>query len=248
MRLNRTLGELNDNNFEEFNEWLYWITLMGEPSATEPWGWQLDGHHLVINYFILGDQVVMTPFFVGAEPVIAEAGKYAGTSVLQDEQNQGLAMLRSLDASQRKAAILEFSKEGNNNLGEAFHDNIVLNYAGAPVASFSENQKAQLSALIALYVGNMDDGHAQIKMQEVNTHLDETWFAWIGGTNEDSVYYYRIHSPVILIEFDHQMPVSLKHLYPPVPNRHHIHAVVRTPNGNDYGNDLLRQHYEQHHH
>ena len=61
MRLNHTLGELNDNNFEEYGEWLYWITVMGKPSATEPWGWQLDGHHLIINYFVLGDQVVMTP-------------------------------------------------------------------------------------------------------------------------------------------------------------------------------------------
>ena len=45
MRLNHTLGELNNNNFEEYGEWLYWITIMGEPSSKEPWGWQLDGHH-----------------------------------------------------------------------------------------------------------------------------------------------------------------------------------------------------------
>ena len=60
MRLNHTLAELNDDNFVEYGEWRYSITVMGEPSATEPWGWQLDGHHLVINYFVTGDQVVMT--------------------------------------------------------------------------------------------------------------------------------------------------------------------------------------------
>jgi hypothetical protein len=32
------------------------------------------------------------------------------------------------------------------------------------------------------------------------------------------------------------------------PSRDHIHTVVRTPNGNDYGRDLLRQHYAQHDH
>jgi len=31
------------------------------------------------------------------------------------------------------------------------------------------------------------------------------------------------------------------------PTRQHIHTVVRTPNGNDYGKDLLRQHYKLHH-
>ena len=54
---------------------------------------------------------------------------------------------------------------------------------------------------------------------------------------------YWAHSPVVLIEFDHQRPAGLRHLMPPnVPNKEHIHVVVRTPNGNDYGKDLLRQH------
>ena len=90
--------------------------------------------------------------------------------------------------------------------------------------------------------------HARVQIDEVNAHMDRTYFAWIGGTESDSVYYYRIHSPVILIEFDHQRPANLRHLYPDVPNRDHIHAVVRTPNGNDYGKDLLRQHYATHPH
>ena len=65
MKLNGTLAELA-NNFDEYGEWLYWITIMGEPSETEPWGWQIDGHHLIINYFVLGDQVVMSPVFVAS--------------------------------------------------------------------------------------------------------------------------------------------------------------------------------------
>jgi Protein of unknown function (DUF3500) len=43
-----------------------------------------------------------------------------------------------------------------------------------------------------------------------------------------------------LIEFDHQRGVALDRRG---PSRNHIHTVVRTPNGNDYGRDLLRQHY-----
>ena len=88
MRLNHTLGELNNNNFEEYGEWLYWLTVMGSPSAKEPWGWQLDGHHAIINYFVLGDQVVMTPYFVGSEPVIAHAGKFKGVEILQGRARQ----------------------------------------------------------------------------------------------------------------------------------------------------------------
>jgi hypothetical protein len=112
----------------------------------------------------------------------------------------------------------------------------------------SSEQRARLEHLIALYVGNMRDEHAAVRMEQVQAHLDDTYFAWIGGIEDDSVFYYRIFSPVILIEFDHQSPANLRHLYPPRPNRQHIHTVVRTPNGNDYGKDLLRQHYALHPH
>lgn len=249
MRLNHTLGELNDNDFESYGEWLYHVTVMGTPSATEPWGWQIDGHHLIVNYFVLGDQVVMTPSFFGSEPVIATSGKYAGTKILQEEQAAGLAFVNGLDASQRAQAILRSTKTANDNQTEAFRDNAVIPYAGVAATALTPAQKAALLDLVALHVGKMDDGHARVKMADVKTHLDATRFAWIGGTAPDSVFYYRIHSPVVLIEFDHQTPAGLRGRYPAgVPFREHIHVVVRTPNGNDYGKDLLRQHYAQHPH
>jgi hypothetical protein len=249
MNLNRTLGEMNNDDLEQYNEWLYWITIMGEPSATEPWGWQIDGHHLVINYFVLGDQVVMTPLFVGSEPVVAESGKFKGTAVLQEEQDQALAFMQGFKSEQQDAATIQSDKTRNNNLTEAFKDDVVLDYAGVKVSSFSKKQKAQLLKLIALYVDNMDEGHARVRMDEVEAHLNETYFAWVGGTSDDAVFYYRIHSPVVLIEFDHQGPVGLRQYFPDrSPNRQHIHVVVRTPNGNDYGKDILRQHHEKHSH
>ena len=249
MRLNETLAELsNDHQF--LGEWLYFITVMGKPSATEPWGFQLDGHHAIVNYFVLGDQVVMTPYFAGSEPVTATSGKYKGLSILQEEQSRGLDMLLALDNGQRGKAILNPDKTGNYNLTEAFKDNVVLDYAGVPAAGFSGTQRKQLLDLVELYVGNMDEGHARVKMDEVSRHIGRTSFAWVGGSDASAVYYYRIHSPVILIEFDHQRHANLRQFAkdPLLPTRQHIHCVVRTPNGNDYGKDLLRQHYQSHGH
>jgi hypothetical protein len=250
MKLNETLGELNDNNFVRYGEGRYWLTVMGEPSKDKPWGWQLDGHHLILNYFVLGDQVVMTPTFLGSEPVIATSGKYKGTAILQDEQARGLRMVNALTAEQKQKAILESAKTKNYNLAEAFKDNLVLDYAGLAAAAMTAAQKKELLGLVEAYVSNMDAGHAKVKMDEVKKHLDRTYFAWIGGTEERSVYYYRVHSPVILIEFDHQLPVGLRHLSkaPNLPDHEHIHTVIRTPNGNDYGKDLLRQHYARSRH
>ncbi len=73
-------------------------------------------------------------------------------------------------------------------------------------------------------------------------HFNATNFAWIGRCDDESPFYYRVQNPVILIEFDHQPGIALDN---DEPSRHHIHTVVRTPNGNDYGKDLLRQHYAQ---
>ena len=246
MRLNETIAEMT-NKFTEYGEGLYNLTVMGEPSMTDPWGWQLEGHHLVINYFILGDQVVMSPAFWGSEPVTADSGKYAGTSVLQDEQNKGLALMQSLTPDQqRQAVITPGKKTANNAQTQAYRDNVQLPYAGIKASALDEAQRERLFDLVGEYVNNMADGHAKIRMTEVRAHLADTHFGWVGETESDSVFYYRIHSPVILIEFDHQTPVALAG--PREPGRRHIHSVVRTPNGNDYGKDLLRQHYLQHKH
>ncbi|MEM6468805.1 MAG: DUF3500 domain-containing protein [Planctomycetota bacterium] len=244
MKLNGTLAELTKND-DEYGEWLYWITVMGEPSETEPWGWQIDGHHLIVNYFVIGDQVVMSPVFVGSEPVHAKAGKFKGTIVMQDEQDKGLALMLLLNDQQRSEATLSTTKPANNAVAQAYRDNLNLDFAGIPASNLDEMQKKRLLDLVESFVGNMRDGHAKIKMDEVVEHLDQTYFAWVGGTEADSVFYYRVHSPVVLIEFDHQRRVAP--FRSREPSRDHIHAVLRTPNGNDYGKDLLGQHIEQHH-
>lgn len=248
MKTDQTLREINADLLS-YDEDLYFFTIMGLPSADEPWGWQIDGHHLVINYFVLGDQVVMAPVFMGGEPVKTATGKYAGNHILQKEQNAGLALMRTLNADQQKAATLEYTKLHNNNVAEANRDNLMLQYQGTPVADFTDIQKRQLVKLLELHVGNIRDDQASIKMEQVTAHLDESWFAWVGAVADDSVFYYRYHSPVVLVEFDHQIPVGTNVLnQEQKPTRDHIHVVVRTPNGNDYGKDLLRQHLLQHEH
>jgi len=247
MKTDQTLKELNNDDLR-YGEEKYFLTVMGIPSASRPWGWQLDGHHLIVNYFVLGDQVVVTPMFLGAEPAVAKSGKYVGNAVLQEEQNQGLKLIQSLNEEQRSIAILGAQKSPLDIIAEAWKDNLVLNYTGLPAQQLSSRQKDRLVDLIDLFVLNIRDDHARVRMEEVLEHLDDTYFSWVGGTSDDAVFYFRIHSPVILIEFDHQRPVGNVGLTRGVPTRQHIHVVVRTPNGNDYGKNLLRQHLEAHPH
>ncbi len=143
--------------------------------------------------------------------------------------------------------MLNVSKTGNNNVGEAFKDNVVLDYAGLRVSDMNTAQKKALLGLVERYVGN---GHSKVRKSEVEIPLKDTYFAWIGGTADNSVFYYRVHRPVVMLEFDHQNPANLRHLAtnPNVPERSHVHATLRTPNGNDYGKDLLLRHYLLHPH
>jgi len=247
MKTDQTLKELN-NGSSDYDEELYFFTIMGQPSNDEPWGWQLDGHHLVINYFVLGDQVVMSPVFMGGEPIITTSGKYKGNTLFQDEQNLGLAFMLSLSNDQRAKATISKVKTRDNNIVEANKDNLELEYQGIKAANLTNPQKADLLNLIYQYISNMRDGHQQVKMEEVTLHIDNTWFSWVGETTPEAVFYYRIHSPVVLIEFDHQRVVGVPNATERGPTRNHIHTVVRTPNGNDYGKDLLRQHLESHKH
>jgi hypothetical protein len=238
MRLNEYVRVMTGSD-AEYGEWLYWVSVMGTPSADAPWGWQLDGHHLIVNCFVLGDQVVMTPLFMGSEPVGVDTGPLAGTRVFQPEEQQGLALVRSLAPEQRRRAVLA-AELPVELFTAAFRDNVALTYEGVRFGELTTAQQRLLVDVLRTYVGRIREGHATVRLEEVTRHLAETWFAWMGGVDEDDVFYYRLHSPVILVEFDHQRGIVFDN---DAPSRHHIHTVVRTPNGNDYGCDLLRQHH-----
>jgi hypothetical protein len=239
MKLNEHIREITGRD-AEYSEWYYWMSVFGTPSATTPWGWQIDGHHLIVNCSILGDQLVMTPTFMGSEPVIAEFGKYAGTRVFHEEEAKGFALMRALTPAQQHQARIGMELPGDV-FTSGFRDNAEITAEGIAYGELSPEQQGLLLSLIEIYVGRIRPDHAESRLEDVREHLSATSFAWIGPCDEVSPFYYRIYSPVLLIEFDHQSGIALDN---DAPSRQHIHTVVRTPNGNDYGKDLLRQHYE----
>ena len=243
MRLNEHALEITGKP-DEYGEWFYWVSIFGTPAAETPWGWQIDGHHLNVNCLVLGDQLVLTPTFMGSEPVLARFGKFAGTRVFAAEEEQGHALMRSLSLGERQRATIGTDLP-SELLTAAFNDNRRIDPAGVGHDELSPEGRERLEALLATYTGRIRPGHAEIRFGEAKRHLSETYFAWIGPVDDASPFYYRILSPVILIEFDHQSGIVYDN---DKPSRDHIHTVVRTPNGNDYGKDLLRQHYARHDH
>jgi hypothetical protein len=258
MRLNGFLGDIVGGP-AVMSEWSYIFCLFGQPSTEGPWGWQLFGHHLVLNCFVIGTQMVLTPAFWGAEPCYADHGPCAGIRLFQDEERAGLALMRSLSNEQQNRAIVAHSMVGgdlpetrrhfadNLHLGGAFQDNRVVPYEGLKADHLSATQRRALTDLVQAYLAPLPPGPRAARLNEFERHLAGTHFCWIGGFDETSAFYYRVQSPVIFIEFDHHAGVFLTN---EAPARFHVHTIVRTPNGNDYGIDLLRLHYLRagHHH
>lgn len=276
MKLNQFLGDSNGGNQKTLTEGHYFFTFMGTPSTTKPWGFQYEGHHVAINYFVLGDQVVMTPTFMGSEPTTAT---YKGEKIalFRPETTAGLAMIRSLTKAQLAKAVSSQANGNEDMKAGAGSDNLKLAYEGLRGSELTSAQREKLLDVARVYIGYINEGHAEVKLTEVEKHLDDTYFYWMGETKDTSAFYYRIHSPVVLIEYDAQAPLFYHEASsaspsasasasasassngggPPggggmgmgggTPSQEHIHTIIRTPNGGDYGVDLLKLHLESDH-
>ncbi len=231
-------SSLRPNADPMFGQRLYWIGVFGNPAEDETWGWQLDGHHLALNFTVVGDQVSVTPAFMGSDPAEVRRELDAGFYPLVKEDERGRRLFESLDASQRELALLEGATpadviEGPGRAGR------LREIRGLSAAEMNDEQKRLLRFLIEEYLGNLEPELAASHRARVETAgFDELHFSW-SGTEDGKPYYYRVHGPTLLIEFDNNVPPGGRG--GPV---NHIHTVWRDTE-RDYGDDLLLKHYEE---
>ncbi len=210
----------------------YYLTLLGTPSLTEPWMIQFGGHHLAINLTIVGKSNVMTPSLPAAQPAIY---KLNGETVrpLGRENDKAFALVNSLDATQRKQAILNY-QVGDLVLGPG-EDGKTIQPEGIKAPALNAAQQQALLDLAHEWVGILNDEAAAAKMDEIKANLPETWFAWSGPTTNGSASYFRIQGPTLLIEYSPQRLRGGSGLDPT-----HIHTIYRDPT-NDYGERLVKR-------
>ena len=210
----------------------YHIALFGNPETDGSWGFQLDGHHLALNFLVHGDEVSIVPAFIGSEPATLN-----GIEVLQDERGNAFTLLNSLNANQRGQAI----QTGRRRLqvGAGRSEDPFLNYdysgfvgVGLKASEMNDVQKDNLRNLIKTYVYNLETEFADIWMADINAELDDTYFVWMGGTTTDDPIYYRVFNPAVWIEFNNEGGAGGGR---GGNNLDHIHTITRAPNGNDYG-------------
>ncbi len=213
-----------------FGRNLYFISFLGTPSNTAPWMLQFGGHHLALNITIAGDKGVMTPSLTGAQPASFQLNGKTIRPVGR-ESDKGLALLQSLDENQRKQAILNY-RVPDLVLGPG-QDGKRIAPEGMKVSAMNEKQKAMLLDLMSEWVGIMNDSAASVRMAQLKTELNETWFAWSGPTDfkagSNISAYYRIQGPHLVIEYAPQSDEPTNH----------VHTIYRDPT-NDYGEAIAR--------
>ena len=93
-------------------------------------------------------------------------------------------------------------------------------------------QQDLVFAIVEEYLLYLPEKSRRLQLDHIRAFVSETYFSWIGSFEAESSFYYRIQSPVIIIEFDHHSGVYLTN---DKPQKFHIHTLLRLPNGGDYG-------------
>ncbi|KAI1775568.1 hypothetical protein F4818DRAFT_440849 [Hypoxylon cercidicola] len=249
MRINHFLGGLVRAP-RIMNEHSYNLVLFGAPAEAAPWGFSFYGHHLCLSVFLYKTQIVVSPWFTGAEPNLIDEGPYEGTRILHEEERLGLELMRSLDAAQQAQARAyadmkdarmprgRWNRDDQRHLCGAYRDNRVVPYEGVLVSGLAEAQRELVRRILDQYLLYLPARARALRLRDCAAAFGETRFCWIGGAGPADPFYYRIQSPVVLAEFDHHSGVFLAN---PEPAKFHIHTLLRTPNAGDYGFALRRQ-------
>ena len=209
----------------------YFVSIFGTPSAKQPWGWRVEGHHVSLHFTVVnGTLVGSSPTMFGSNPAQLPEGPKKGLRILAAEEDAARELLMSLDTAQRVTAVINTTAPN-----EILTTNKVtvtpLSPVGIGAAALSARQRELLMRLLTVYTGFMADDIAADRMARLQkAGLEKITFAWAGEAERGKKHYYRVQGPTFLIEFDNTQN-----------DGNHIHSVWRDFNG-DFGRDLLREH------
>ena len=233
--LRRTEGRPDGDDYRDSGK--YYISVFGNPS-NPIWGWRFEGHHISLNFSLRENHLVSaTPNFLGANPAIVLSGSEKGMEVLKDETQLGLALLNSLDATQKGKAVINVEAPADIITG-ADRKAIITDTHGVSYNELNSEQQKIFMQLLSLYIHRYTHLFAMAMMRDIEAAgLNKLLFAWAGDQQIGigHPHYYRIKGPTIIIEYDNTQN-----------NANHVHTVVRDLK-DDFGGDELLEHYRQNH-
>ena len=218
------------------NPELYFFSIFGDPKPGETWGWRFEGHHVSLNFSIVdGHHISATPSFLGSNPATVKTGPRSGLQVLEDEEKLGRQFALSLSEKQRNIAF--YSDEAPRDIITGAEREITpLEPRGIGWSDLTADQQTLLRRLINTYLDRHRAELADVDRERIQqAGWNEIHFASAGSPEPGKGHYYRIQGPTFLLEYDNTQNAA-----------NHVHSVYRDF-GEDFGRDLLKEHYQQSH-
>lgn len=191
---------------------LYYVTVFGEPGGAEPWGWRWEGHHLSRQFTVVGEQLAVTPFFLGAWPTQNDSGFRA----MPREEDAARELVLSLTDQERQVAIFQPETLTRH---VTWNEPYVspLEPVGILAGDLTAAQQKLILEIIQSYLSVLPVSLGQTHFARAESAgLDKVRFGWAGELEPRRPHYYRLQGPTFLLEFDNSR------------NRGgHIHSVWR---------------------
>lgn len=235
MSLEEVLRILENDSGERRNPEGYYFSIFGEPSENGAWGFRVEGHHVSQNFTLVNGRAHDAPAFFGANPAEVREGPRKGLRALAAEEDLARELLGSLDREQKRVAIVSEKAYADILTSAARKASLEGQPSGLPASKMSQQQFERLLALLEEYAQNLPDDVAESRQAQIKSAGRNLHFAWAGTEQRGGPHYYRVQSPLFLVEYDNTQNGA-----------NHIHTVWRDFNG-DFGADLLKQHYQASH-
>ncbi|HYE99288.1 MAG TPA: DUF3500 domain-containing protein [Planctomycetota bacterium] len=215
---------------------LYYVSVFGQPGAAATWGWRFEGHHLSLNFTVVGGKIVLgAPSFFGSNPGMVKSGPREGLRILGEDEDLGRRIVKSLDADQKKAGIIDVKAPADVLFVPGKRPG-PLEPAGIAWGALKPEQQALVWDLVQLYANRMRPEMARADLAAIEkAGKDKLNFAWAGGLEPGEGHYYRIQGPTFTIEYDNTQG-----------NANHVHSVWHD-HANNFAEDVLKKHYAEGH-
>ena len=225
---------------------LFYITVFGTPSATAPWAWTFEGHHISTHFTVRGNQVATAPMFLGSQPNDLPAARLEGTAlaasqkippalagrILGGEEDKARALVQSLDAKQRPLVVFDRTEKRDADMISGINTRRVTPFpsAGLQARQMNAQQKGLLVALVEEYLTWMPTDVAADRRRRLleGAALEDISFQWAGSTEPGQAHSYIVQGPTFLIEYAQIRNNTVGH----------VHTVWRDFDG-DFGGGIL---------
>ncbi len=235
MSLDQILKDMEQGKGPERDPEKYYVSIFGEPAEEGTWGYRFEGHHISLNFTVVNGRIASSPNFFGANPAEVKQGPRAGLRALMREEDLGRDLIHSLSDEQRAAAIVDKTAYRDILTSDSRKAALSGHPNGLPFTKMNAKQREVLTDLVTEYATNFPPQIADMRLNQFHKTQGNLFFAWAGGIERGQPHYYRIQTPVFLIEYDDTQN-----------NANHIHSVWRDFQG-DFGVDLLAEHYQSSH-